>query len=226
MASLLGSFTYLETPENQTVGAWILAAVGVVLLVAGIVGMVRLERREKDEAPEFLEPMVGSFFERDGFCFAPVISEEEGQAKCTLFYQNRYLNRSEATVALHPKAKMPSLMFRVSCGPAEYGAVTLPIGIPVEAQGKVVKCSVGASVEYPDGRGKTVRFTTGHEAGAFNSLGGGLPAGLAVVAAMSLTFVKAATTKLTMPSNVNPTVPPEVTPSRETFWEWGDPTEE
>ena len=86
-------------------------------------------------------------------------------------------------------------------------------------------CKVGAAVRYPLGRGRTVRFKPGLNAGAFNSLSGGLPLGLAIVAAFGFAFVRAARVQLEFPTNVQTDVGNETSAYEETFWKWGDPVD-
>jgi hypothetical protein len=223
LAGMPAMLWFAAMPRERNSLTWVFVAAGTMLFALAVYKMIRLERKEVDEAPDFLTPMFGKFFERDGFCFAPVFVDEQGEGMLMLYYQSRYLNPSNATVALHPKAALDPIRIDIPCGPAEFGVVRLPIRIPTSAQGRNVKFTVGAAAHYPQGRGRTVRFKGGLEAGAFNSLGGGLSAGVAAFAALGGTFVSAAKVTLLMPSGVCDNAPASAAPEQETIWKWGDP---
>jgi len=129
--------------------------------------------KRSEKAPEFLWRLGVTPFERDGFCFLIVPEKYEGKPCLTIHYQNQYAGRCEATVGIgttwtlfskYPNIKGFTVGFRV--GPGEYGFATFTLPLPPNIKGKTVSLDVSASVKYPDGRGKLLRFRNGLQVGA------------------------------------------------------------
>ena len=82
--------------------------------------------------------------------------------------------------------------------------MAVKIAVPVQLQGKAVSFDVGATVEFPDGKGKRLRFNDGvflrtnarHKDGVQTTL---MIAGLATG---RIVYFSPATTKILLPSNV------------------------
>ena len=56
---------------------------------------------------------------------------------------------------------MATISPRINCGPAGFGVARFPVAIPALHQGKLVTMEIGASTEFPLGKGREVRFHTG-----------------------------------------------------------------
>jgi hypothetical protein len=79
-----------------------------------------------------------------------------------LLFQNRYERPCTATVAIRPVtftgASETLALITVQCPGAAYGLAKQEVGLPEEWQGKNVSFDLGADVNYPEGKGKTMRF--------------------------------------------------------------------
>lgn len=132
----------------------------------------------KDEVPDFLTRQCGNFFERDGFCFAIVPVVDAGRCFLNIYFQNRYANRSAATVMVAPSrgfifaAKLQRVVLEIDCAPAAFGVARCRWPVPAKYQGKKQSLDVAAKVRYPDGRGRLLRGRDGIYVGRVtNTLG-------------------------------------------------------
>ncbi len=66
--------------------------------------------------------------------------------------------------------KVPDSKLSIEVGPAAFGVAEIPVPIEPKYQGTVQKFDVGAAMEYPEGRGSTVRCRDGARVGAFAGL--------------------------------------------------------
>ena len=74
---------------------WTLRLGMPVLAVVAMAGFLRLHF-QRDRAPDFLSQVAGAFFDRAGFCFAPVAAVENGVCVMQIFFQNRYARPCQA----------------------------------------------------------------------------------------------------------------------------------
>lgn len=180
----------------------------------------------KDKAPDLLREAVGSYFERDGFCFAFRVGDEAGRCVWTVWFQNRYERPCRARVSFRPAVKnlgvrRPSLEhidFELECPGAAFGKVLIPYPVPASEQGYRRSFEVAAVVHYPDGRGALLRFRNGlRVAGRQKS---GLDTALMATAALAghLHYHRAARFTAQLPSNVLTALPPEPAPTPLILW--------
>ena len=139
---------------------------GPVVAVTGF-GTFFWAHYRRDLAPDFLSEQFATYFDQNGFCFALLADVHKGFGVLRLYFQNRHERSCNARVAARPKqalfglwkeATMDAVMFNVACPPAGYGVVTLPVSFAPDARGRDVTLQVGASVQYPQRRGRTLRF--------------------------------------------------------------------
>jgi hypothetical protein len=77
-----------------------------------------------------------------------------------VYYQNQHENPCQATVAFravldHVKGQTgPPFSVEIDCPPAGFGVVRIPFPVPENAQGLTRDFQVGATVSYPEGKGK------------------------------------------------------------------------
>ena len=214
-------------PPEVTTSTWIwrfcITATATASLVLLVWGMLR-----RDRAPDFLKQMFGKPYERDGLCFSfePVVVE--GFFSFRVWFQNRCEGRCKARIAIRPsrsfflgKSKAEDVHIPVEVEPAGFGFVMVPFGIPAELQGKKQEFAVAASVDYPEGRKKMLRFRDGLRVG---SISGGPEVALmaGALAAGMLVLHKAATLTLSLPTGVAPAVPAGLKPQAATLWRIGD----
>jgi hypothetical protein len=181
---------------------WTFAAASLVLLLG-------LELR-RDLVPDYLSLCKDKFFERDGFCFGISLDREEGLAMFTILFQSRYLGPATARIALRPvNARLATVSPDIECGPAGFGIAKFPVAIPRRHQGKSVTFEIGVDAEYPQGKGREVRFRSGRMVrhnSRFRSLTVVAQAVLHSLVGHFLIHSPAAI-RLTLPSNVAEFVP-------------------
>lgn len=150
---------------NETTWKFRIGSVVVALLAICFIAALHFRR---DTEPDYLHSHCKTYFNRDGFCFAIGVSELNGIASIDAYYQNQFEKPCGGLIALRPargfllnRPGIETIVFRITCGPAAYGYARLPIAIPAALQGKRQLFEVGASVFYPDGRGRRLRFRDG-----------------------------------------------------------------
>ncbi|MBN2475470.1 MAG: hypothetical protein JXB62_12740 [Pirellulales bacterium] len=148
-------------------------ACGILALLV----FLKIHLRE-DAVPDFLARRCKNFFERDGFCFTVVPAVRAECCFLDVFFQNRYANRSEATVMVAPSrgfilaAKLRRVVVEIHCAPAAFGVARCRWPIPSKYQGKKQSLDVAATVRYPEGRGRLLRSRCGIYVGRVtNTLG-------------------------------------------------------
>lgn len=182
--------------------------------------------------PDYLLDIAGEYFNRGDLCFAFDISTVEGAARLTMFYQNHRDAACRGQVALRPargfflgRADMETIVFQVECEPAALGFVSTSLPIPQQLQGKKQSFEVGASVRYPEGKGKLVLFRDGillrNDSNFDNPVGTSLT--VAGLAAGMIVFSSPAAAKLMLPIGVSETIDIGQDQERGTLWRPGDP---
>jgi hypothetical protein len=171
--------------------------------------------------PDFLAHCSRTFFERDGFCFTISLDREDGAAMFTIMFQNRYTGRSIARVALRPSGSSLAVSSPpIKCGPAGFGVIKFPVAIPARHEGKAAIFQLAAQVDYPQGKGREVRFLTGRSVP--NSLScndrPGIINALPRFVAERIFGHAFRTVRLKLPNDVVDYVPEEATGHAEELW--------
>jgi hypothetical protein len=181
--------------------------------VAAVCGALLLRNAlRKDVLPDLLAQRARGYFERDGLSFAFVPAVRGRVCWMQLYFQNRYERPCRARVVMRPPVKtlgirrlpLHTIETGVECGGASFGVKHIPWPIPQSMQGQKVRCEVGCATEYPDGRGKLVRFREGIRASP--------PGGALTNVGTPSTF------EFTLPENVAEELPPGATPVQEILW--------
>lgn len=183
----------LDRPRS---GWWFWAWVVAAVVCVGLMWWVWFR---PDLAPDVLAEMGVNYFEREGLCFALLPLVEERRCRLVVFYQNRYATPCEATILIRPVAKgggvnLAPLRFSIRCEGSGGGQETAPWPIPEHYQGKPSRLRVGADVDYPEGRGRMVRFKDGMQVGSVEDLENNL---------MESLVTQAAALELTLPTDVD-----------------------
>ncbi len=222
--------------EESVVGPAVLWAVrlGPLVLAAGLVTVFLCLTRRKSKVPEFLRARAKDFFERKGFCFTFEVAARDGQCCVLLWFENRYDRPCRAAVEVNDvcgwrgdKQVDGFVISNIECGPAAFGVARVPFAVPGKHQGEPLTFNVGASVDYPEGRGETLRFRQGLESpstsrpfgdspGATRSLGVKKGSEDAVFASWTVTF----------PKGIPEEPPPDAGIKIATLWKLGDPVPE
>lgn len=143
---------------------WMVRIISTAIAVVGLVGFLVLNFR-KDRAPDFLVKIYGGYFDRGGLCFSLEPTLIDGCVYVRVLFQNRYARRCRGQFALRPAEVFGWVSRRdaastvdFDCPPAGFGMVLMPLVVPSTIQGKLQAFQVGATVEYPEGRGRMLRF--------------------------------------------------------------------
>lgn len=213
-----------DRPDQLT---WILRISPIPIAILSLLLFLRLHY-QRDLAPDLLY-RHGRYFDRDGFCFHLLPSAVGGKCVFHLLFQNRYEKACTARIALRPVtfggAHEPLVYMAVRCPGAAFGTAKVAVGVPAKLQGKKVSCDVGADVEYPDGKGKMLRFKDGIVLRRNTSFVDSFARTTSLLALMggSILLHRPARLKCTLPNNVAKELPSAVPEPAEILWEPGDP---
>lgn len=204
---------------------------GGPILCALAVGLFLKIHFRADDVPDYLGPRVGVYFNRDGFCFGIVPTVADGVCIFEVYFQNQYEKRSVGRCALRPargfflgRAKMESIIVEVNCEPAAFGVARVAVPLPAMLKGRRQSFEVGASVEYPDGKGRRLRFGDGITLRANSNFGNAFGVGLTVAGALTgqIVYSSPATVTIDLPSGVAEDVTDGARPSTvDTLWTLG-----
>lgn len=166
MAVLAGAGAWLlEDRPNFTVWCFRIGAPAVALTMLAAIWAFNLRR---DLAPDYLRQVAGDgFFNRNGFTFAPSAVLREGVCCILVHFQNQQDQPAVAKVGLRTaerllrRSYLEEISFQIHCEPAAFGVAIAPIALAPEFLGKKHVFDVGASVAYPQGKGRRLRFRDG-----------------------------------------------------------------
>lgn len=203
-----------------------------VLCVLAVSTFLKIHFRA-DEVPDYLGPRVGSYFNRDGFCFGILPAVVDGICVFEVYFQNQHENRCIGRIALRPargfflgRVKMDSIIVEIDCKPAAFGVARIAVALPATLQGSRQAFEVGASAEYPDGKGRRLRFGDGITLRANSTFGNAFATGLMVAGALTgqIVYASPATTTIDLPKGVAENVSDGARPvTLDTLWKLGDP---
>jgi len=230
IAGVVALFAWMhDRPDDMT---WLcrVGGIGVAMLAATF--LVWLQLRIDGET-DYLRADFGTYFNRDGFCFAINTIAIDGVAYIEFHYQSQYTGNCVGQIALRPaferdkggRAKLDDITCRIECPNGAYGVARVPISIPLALQGRNQPFEVGASVRYPNGKWQRLRFHDGillrSDTNFHDAFGTAMT--IAGAATGSLILSRPATTTVKLPEGVNPTAPDSVGPVVTKIWELGDP---
>lgn len=186
-----------------------------------------------DKVPDYLHQHFRTYFNRGGFCFAFRPTAVDGVCYLEIYFQNQQDESCIGRIALRPargfflgRAKMEPIAAEIRCEPAAYGVARVGIPIPADLQGKKQSFEVGASVDYPQGRGETLRFRDGTVIRANSNFGDAfrtsLRIGSALLGSPHFVLLQPKTVLLELPKGVAEEVPNDLRPQVETLWKLGD----
>jgi hypothetical protein len=218
-----------DRPDQTT---WIFRIASPAAVLAALALFLYLTFR-RDLAPDFLsERCGGNYCDRHGFCFTAVADQKNGIANLVVHFQSQYDRPCKVRIALRPargfwltRAQMDCLTLDIECPPAGFGEAVKPIAIPLDLQGSTQSFEIGASVHYPQGKGKQLRFGEGvvvrANAEFENPIGQGLF--LAGAAAGAIALPHSATMKIALPDCVAPELKESPPTEVVVLWQLGHP---
>jgi hypothetical protein len=229
VATIVAAVVWTDTRPTET--TWITRGVSSLVAVMTLTTLVALQLR-RDAAHDYLHDAAGSYFNRGGFCFAFEAVAENGVCYFRAHYQNQFERPCIGQIAVRPargfwltRARIETMTFQIDCDAGAYGVATLPIPVPQEIQGKRQAFEVGASVNYPQGKGRRLRYRDGAFLRTNSNFGNTFATAVTVVGAMSGSIIlsKPATALVEMPDSVTEELPDVLTPRTTVIWKLGDP---
>jgi hypothetical protein len=230
VAATLAAIAWFTGPPNPT--TWGFRIGGPLLTILAIGLFLKLHFRA-DLAHDYLRDHVGAhYFNRDGFCFAFFATAADGIAYLDAYFQNQRDQPCVGRIALRPargffltRAKIDTINYEIECAPAAFGFARLAIPIEEKLQGKRQAFEVGASVDYPNGKGQRLRFCDGLVIRANSNFGNSFYTALIVAGAATGTIVLTRPAKVTLdlPMGVAEQIPDNLAPEIKTLWRLGDP---
>jgi hypothetical protein len=202
-----------------------------ILAVVALVPILILQYRP-DKVPDYLQERVAKYFNRDGFCFSFIATPLGGVAHLDAYFQNQYERPCIGRIGLRPAwgifqkaANIEAVTYEIECGPGAFGFARVAIPVPAELQGKIVTFEVGASVNYPKGKGKRLRFSDGLFLRANANFGNNFATALTIAgaAAGAIVWTTPAKTRVLLPRGVAQEIAEDVSTETRTLWRLGDP---
>jgi hypothetical protein len=209
---------------------WSMRIGGPILTLVAVALFLKIHFR-RDLVPDYLHDHFGSYFNRDGFCFAFTTFDVDGIAYLEASFQNQYDKPCIGRIALRPargfllnRAQIETITYEIECAPAAFGSARMAIPIPANLQGKRQSFEVGASVEYPEGKGRRLRFHDGISLRANSNFGNAFHTALTVAGAATGMLVLSRPAKVTidLPVGVAVEIPDGMEPEIKTLWHLGD----
>lgn len=229
VAGIVAAVCFFHDRPDATV--WTTAAIATVTAL-GALGILLALHFRRDLAPDYLLQTVGEYFNRGGFCFGFRPRVVDGVCWLDACYQNQHESPCVGRIALRPakgffltRARIEAITFEIPCEGGAFGFVSLPVGLPPEVQGKLQSFEVGASVEYPEGRGRRLRFRDGIFLRTNANFGRGFQTALTVAGALggAIVWSSPATVAIPLPGGVAGELTNPESPIYETWWRPGDP---
>ena len=228
---VLAAVTWLDDKPNATV--WNLRIVSSAVTLVGLVGFFALHFR-RDRVPDFLRKYSRVCFDRSGFCFSVEPTVKNDCCYLRVLFQNRFEHRCRGQIALQPaevfgtfaSEGFPVATLDFDCPAAGFGVASLPLPIPKKTQGKRQTFQVGATVEYPDGKGRMLRFGSSRVLTVRSNADFSNPlySRLTIIAALTGQFLVSRPARMTflLPKDVAEFVPEKSAVSHTVPWQLGD----
>ena len=226
---VVAALAWFDDRPNQTL--WIFRVSAPLVVGLSLAAILKLHFR-RDTAHDYLQDAFGGYFNRDGFCFAFATDVIDGICQFHAYYQNQYERPCVGRIALRPargffltRAKVETITFEVPCEAAGFGVVTLQIPLPHVVQGKMQSFEIGASVEYPQGKGQRLRFRDGVFLRTNTKFDNSFGTALTVVSALTgqIELSTPATATIALPTDVAEMLPDNSQPRMKTLWKLGEP---
>lgn len=229
VATIVAAVVWFDNQPNPAV--WNVRIGATLVAVLALAALLKLQFRQ-DLVRDYLRETTGEYFNRDGFCFAFSTEVVDGVCQFQAFYQNQYEHPCVGRIALRPargffltRAKIDSLTFEIPCDAAAFGVATLPLPVPPEMLGKKQAFEVGASVQYPRGKGQRLRFRDGVFLRANTNFGNTFGTALTIAGALtgSIVYSSPATATVQLPLQATDELPSHASSRQQVFWKLGDP---
>ncbi len=227
---VVSAFAWIDDRPNQQTWLLRLGGLAISLLALGLFCKVHFRR---DIAPDFLHQFFGVYFDCGGFCFVVQKAIVDELFYLLIYFQNRYDRPCLGRITLYPQKKLlqtqelSPLHAEIECGPASVGVSSIPMAVPKMSQGCKQDFDISATANYPEGRGRMLRFRVGAKAEYHTPFRGKVRAVIAILSALTLHYHyhKPATISLHLPLDVLDELPEGARQITETLWNLGDPSD-
>lgn len=142
--------------------------IGSIVVCVLFGGLLFRAMARRDKATDHLRALVGNYFNRDGFCFAFVPIQTNEGTFMKVLYQNQFEKPCRAVVTLRAargfwlrRPDIQDVRAMIDCEGGGFGSELTDFEVPRRYQGKRRSFEAGATVVYPDGRGRRLRFFDG-----------------------------------------------------------------
>jgi hypothetical protein len=185
-----------------------------------------------DEAPDYLRKQEGNYFNRGGFCFSVRPVKLNGACFFDVWFQNQHEMPCTGRVVLRPargffltRASIEAFGVEIHSPSAAFGIARLAVPVPHPFQGTRQSFEIGASVVYPEGRGRLLRFHDGLVVRSNSDFGNAFGTTLTAAGLLTgqLILSKPATITFALPGGVADSFPQEMPVQVEILWKLGDP---
>jgi hypothetical protein len=168
----VAAVVWFDDRPTQSTWMWRITLSLLAVIAMAIIFKIHYWSRP-DLVPDFLSQQCNWFLERSGLCFSVFPSCEDGICVINAAFQNRYDHPCTARIALRPvvgvfrsavklfQHDFSMITFEVACDPGAFGIAGIPLPVSRRHQGKKLTLQIGASVNYPRGKGKMLRFRDG-----------------------------------------------------------------
>jgi hypothetical protein len=203
--------------------------VGCPLAAVGVSYLLYTMLTKPERFPDLLRERAGTYFEKDGLCFAPVLeTTPTGACELAVYFQNRHEGRAIARIQMLPPLRtlrlkrhdLPARTLSIQCPGGAFGVARVPFPIPARYQGQRMTFELGADVKYPEGRGDLQRFRSGVRVGSSREMNAGhqFLTALVMLPLAVLATSRAASATLTLPQGVFETNAADGGASSEIIW--------
>lgn len=223
---VIASMLFLPQGPGPARDRWFILSAAAIIGGPALVLFLRMHFT-RDLVPNYLSQHAREFFDRDGLCFAPTIEQSQGLCYLTVYFKSRYERPSQAHIRIRPRkgllgrAKIDPVEVHIPCGPAAFGIARILWAIPAKYQGKKHEFEVGATVHYPGGKGKMVRFRDGKVIRTSAKFRNVAHTGLSIAGLLTGSFVLFSPASITipLPFDVAEERPDDASAEIETLWD-------
>jgi len=229
VAPLVGIGAWMQDQPGAI--AWSFRIGSIIAPVLALGTILKLHFRA-DVAFDYLRKQAGTYFNRDGFCFALSAVAEDHIAYVVAHFQNQRDRPCRGRIALRPargfflgRANLDVIVFDIECAPAAFGMARLAVPLPENLQGKRQAFEVGASVDHLDEKGQTLRFHDGVFLRTNSNFGNPFGTAVAVAGLLGGAVVinQPAKATIQLPIGVAESLEGSEMPEIVTLWKLGDP---
>ena len=224
LAMVAGAVWFSDKAQSGQI-LWILRVVCPVLAIALLVILIQM-RQKRDLAPDYLSMNFGACFEQNGLLFHIATELKEDDSFWLLVYfQNKHENTCGVNISLHPQppARLRPITANFTSGAAAFGVAKVPI-LDASARGQRCTWEISATVHYPHGKRKQLRFKCGKSVPTNLDMKKGRSRRFGPFLVLGLFRWKPVrTTTFQIPQRIDPNAARDAITHTTTLWKLGDP---